>query len=309
MALWTNIRRVTRIGFFNFWRNGFVSLSSVLVMTVALLVISSTIFFGQVLDHSLSELKKKVDVNVYFVTDAPESDILSLKASLEKLPEVQSTEYVSREQVLDSFRQLHANDEITLQALDELGSNPFGATLNVKAVTPSQYEGIAKFLDQEDIANKDGARLIDKVNYNQNKAAIDNLSKVINTANRLGLIIVFALVILSIIITFNTIRLAIYISREEIGVMRLVGASAAYIRWPFVVGGMLNGIVSGIVTLILLYPITYWLAQSSREFFLGFDIFAYYLAYFGQIFLIIVGVGIAIGAVSSYLAVMRYLRR
>ncbi|NCN08203.1 hypothetical protein GW944_01355, partial [Candidatus Parcubacteria bacterium] len=219
--IWVNVKRILRSGFFNFSRNTFVSLSSVLVMVITLSVISSLIFLSAILNKSLDTIKDKVDVNVYFVTTAVEDDILSIQKTLEGLPDVASITYTSREQALQDFRILHENDQLTLQALDELGENPLGASLNIKAKEPSQYEGIAQFLQTEPLLSKDGGTIIDKVNYFQNKVAIDKLNNIINTADSLGFIIVIVSVIVSILITFNTIRLSIYISREEISVMQL----------------------------------------------------------------------------------------
>ena len=131
--LWTNIKRILRTGFVSFWRNGFVSLASVLVMTVTLFVIGSLVFNNALLDSSIGELKDKVDINVYFLTSADEESILSLKKTIEAFPEVARAEYVSREQALENFRKRHEDDTLTLQALDELGENPLGAVLNIKA--------------------------------------------------------------------------------------------------------------------------------------------------------------------------------
>jgi len=307
--MWIKIKRVIRSGFYSFWRNGFVSLSSIMVMIVTLFVIGSTIFSGVVLRSTLDQIKSKVDINVYFTTSADEDDIFAMKDSLEKLPEVAPPiVYVSREDALADFRKKHQNDEITLQALDELGENPFGATLNIRAKEPSQYESIAKFLDSNNALSADGEVIIDKVNYYQNKEAIDRLTKVINSANRLGFILTILLIGISILITFNTIRLVIYMSKDEISVMRLVGASTGYIRGPFFVAGSIYGFISAIITLILFYPITIWLGNTTADFFVGLNVFHYYSAHFGQIFLIIVGSGVFIGSVSSYLAVRRYLK-
>jgi cell division transport system permease protein len=115
------------------------------------------------------------------------------------------------------------------------------------------------------------------------------------------------LIIMALLITFNTIRLAIYITREEISVMKLVGASSMYIRGPFVVAGMLYGLIAGIITLILFYPITAWLGKETMNFFIGVNVFDFYIAHFGEIFLIIMAAGIIMGAISSFLAVRRYL--
>ncbi len=304
----TNTRRIVKTGFFSFWRNGFVSLSSIVVMLVTLSVIGGLIFLSAILNTTLTQIQNKVDINVYFVTSAPEGNILSLKKTIEGLPEVANVDYTSREQALADFKAKHENDEITLQALDELGENPLGATLNIRAKDPSQYEGIAKFLSNQGTLSTGDDSIIDKVNYFQNKTAIDRLSKIIDSANRLGLVTTIVLALISIIITFNTIRLAIFISKDEISVMRLVGADAGYIRGPFMVAGIMYGAVAAIITLIMFFPITLWLGGVTQNFFLGLNIFNYYLENFGQFFLILVGCGALIGAVSSGLASRKYLK-
>ncbi len=306
--MWIKIKRVIRAGFFNFWRNGFVSLSSILVMVVTLFVIGSTIFSGVILRSTLDQIRDKVDINVYFVTSAAEKEILAIKKNIELLPEVAPpVNYVSKEQALADFKKRHENDQFTLQALTELGENPLGATLNIKAKDPSQYESIAAFLQSKNALSSDGSSIIDKVNYYQNKEAIDRLTSIINSADKLGFILTLVLIVISILITFNTLRLVIYMSRDEISVMRLVGASRGYIRGPFFVAGAIYGFISGILALILFYPITIWLGDKTETFFVGINLFRYYTSNFGEIFLIIVGSGIFIGAISSYLAVRKYL--
>ncbi len=302
---WINTKRIIKSGFVSFWRNGFVSLSSVLIITLTLFSLGSIIFAGALLNSSLEEVKSKVDINVYFVPAASEDDILALKNKIESLPEVAVVDYVSREKALANFKERHANDEITLQALDELGENPLGAILNISAKETSQYEGIAKFLDSE---AGDNNSFIDKVNYYQNKAAIDTLTRMINGGTTIAFGITLALVIISILIALNTIRLAIYIAREEISVMRLVGASNRYIRGPFIVAGIMYGVVSAFITLVLLYPATLWVGSITETFFSGFSVFSYYLSNFFQLFVLLMGVGILLGAISSYLAVRKYLR-
>jgi len=261
------------------------------------------------LGATLEQIKDKVDINVYFVRSATEEDILVLKDDLEKLPEVASPiVYVSREQALINFQDRHQNDQFTLQALEELGENPLGATLNIKAKDPSQYESIAKFLQSDSALSAGGTTIIDKVNYYQNKETIDRLTRIISSANKLGSILTIFLVIISVLITFNTIRLVIFMSRDEIGVMRLVGASGSYVRGPFFVAGALYGFISAILTLVLFYPVTLWLGSTTERFFVGLNVFDYYTSNFGQIFLIIVASGIFIGSISSFLAVRRYLK-
>ena len=306
--LWTSIKRVFRSGFFNFWRNGFVSLSSVLVMVVTLFAIGYVIFMSAILTTSLSEIKNKVDINVYFVTTASADDIISLQKTVEGLPEVLSVVYTSREDALTAFKDRHQNDDGALTALDELADNPLGASLNIKAKDSTQYESISNFLQGKNIISADGSTIVDKVTYAQHKVAIDKLNKIIDAVHRLGFIISLVLVLVSVLITFNTIRLAIYLSKEEISVMRLVGASQSYIRGPFIIGGIMYGLVSALITLIIFYPITLWLGKATSNFFIGLNIFHYYVSNLGVIALIIIGSGILIGAVSSFFAVRKYLK-
>ncbi len=302
--LTTNLKRVIKSGFYSFVRNGFVSLSSIMVMIVTLLFIGSIIFFSAGMNSTLEELRSKVDVRVSFQTTASEDTIISLKNSLENLPEVSEVVYTSSEDVYLSFVEKHKNDPTTLSALEELGENPLGATLNIKTHETSQYEGVATFLEN---MKERGDSEIYNINYFQNKEAIDTLTRIIDSAERFGLILTLALVAASILITFNTIRLAIYISKDEISVMRLVGASTSYIRWPFVVVGIIYGIMAGIITLAVFYPVTFWLGPMTERL-MTLNIFEHYVSNFGPIFLILVGSGIFIGAVSSYLAVKKYLK-
>ncbi len=303
----TSIKRVIRAGFVGFWRNAFVSLSAIFVITVTLIVVGGTMLFGQLLNTSLTQIRDKVDINVYLVTSAPEEAILDLKTSLESLPDVREVNYTSREDALRDFRERHRNDELTIQALEELGDNPLGASLSIRAKETSQYESIATFLEQHREAELTESPLIDRINFNQNKEAIDKLTRIIETVERASYITMLVLIASSVLIAFNTIRLTIYTSREEISVMRLVGASNMYIRGPFVLQGIMYGLVSGIVTLLVLYPIVLWLGPHTTTFF-SFNIFEYFVTNFGYFFLVLVGSGIVLGTVSSTLAIARYLR-
>lgn len=306
--LFTDIKRIGKGGLLGFWRNGVVSLSSILVMVVALFMVGSTILMSAFLESTLAQLKDKVDINAYIVPDAAESDILALKSELQQLPEVSQVDYISQDQELQNFKTRHQGDQLQLQALDEVGGNPFGAVLNIKAVDPSQYAAIGEFLKSDSALSKSGSSIIASTNYNNNKVAIDRLSSIITGVHQVGIVIVGALVLISILITFNTIRLAIYTAREEIAVMRLVGARNYYIRGPFVIEGILYGIVAALISIALFYPITLWLKDSTSGLFQGIDLFQYYVANFNQIFLVIIGTGIILGALSSYLAVRKYLK-
>jgi cell division transport system permease protein len=304
----TKLRRIVRTGFYTFWRNGTVSLASVLVMIVSLWAIGSIAFGSALLDTALAELKDKIDVNVSFVTTAKEEDVLAVKHSLESLPEVLLVTYVSPEEALAAFKERHQNDQSILAALDELGENPLGAVLNVKARDPSQYASVAEFLGGDGALSASGVSIIDRVNYFQNKTAIDRLTAIIRSADKLGFLLTLAMAGIATLIAFTTIRLTIYIARDEISVMRLVGASKAYIQGPFVVVGTIYGLAGGLATLILFFPAAYYAASATGSFFSGFSIFSYYLRHFFEIAGIVLVSGILIGALSSMLAVRRYLK-
>lgn len=309
MSLQTDSKRIVRWGLINFYRNTVVSMASILMMTVTLTVIGVTIFINAVLGFSLTQIENKVDVNVYFYPDATESEILDVQNMLEKLPEVAEVSYVSRDQALDDFRRRHANDYLTLQALDELGGNPLGATLNIRAQESGQYESIAKTLDSNENLSQGANAIIEKVNYNQNKEIIERLTNIMQSVRTIGLGITLFFVGISILITFNTIRLAIYMAREEIAAMRMVGAENKYIQGPFMVEGIVYGVISSIITLVLFYPITLWLTSNTESFFGGMSLLQYYGDNFLQFFVILLVAGILIGMVSAWFAIRKYLKK
>ena len=306
---WINTKRIARHGLIGFIRNGFISLAAVLVMTITLFVAALLLIGGAALTSTLQSLTDKVDVMVYFTTSATDAQIQELHKNLTALPEVASVTPVSRDLAIAQFRERHKNDQLTIQALDALGSNPLGASLEIRARETSQYEGIAKYLEVQQVSQTGPGAVIDKVNFFQNKTAIDRLTNIIDTSNRVGAAIAIILGVASLLIVFNTIRLAIYTARDEIGVMNIVGASHWYVRGPFMIAGVLYGFTAALIVLIILYPLTAWLGPDS-EIFLGagvFNVFTYYVDSFAFLFLAIMGSGIALGAVSSYLAVRRYL--
>ncbi len=303
----TSLRRVFRSGFVGFWRNAYVSLSSVFVIAVALFVIGVTILLDQLLTASLQNLQSKVDINVYFVTTADEGAIFALQNSLEALPDVAAVTYTSREDALARYREMNQNNAVAMQALEELGDNPLGATLAIQAVDTSFYENIANFIEEKRLQEASSAPLIDSVNYTRTREAIDRLTSIIDAVERGSLIAMLILIVAAVLITFNTIRLAIYTAREEIAVMRLVGAGNMYIRGPFLIQGVLYGLIAAIIAMLIIYPLVVWIGPQTAEFF-EFDIYTYFASDFMRIFFILAGIGIVLGLVSSLLAIARYLK-
>lgn len=302
------IKRVLVSGGKSFARGGAVSAATVLIMTVTLAIIGSLIFLSALLTFTLNTIKDKVDVSVYFVTSASESDILAMQNKIEKLPQVASVTYTSADDALVAFRARHASDQLTLQALDELGGNPLDASLEVRAKNPSDYDSIASFLEASPALSSSGTSIIDRINYAQNKEVINRLALAIQATREIGFAVVIFFAIASILIAFATIRLAIYVAKDEIAVMRLVGASNAYIQGPFIVTGIVTGITAALVVLILLWPATWYVGSKTSEWFGGFSVAGYYSSHFPLVFGILMLSGIALGAAASILAIRRYLK-
>lgn len=262
---------------------------------------------GSMLDTTLQQIEEKVDVNVYFTTDAPESDILALRSALESRPDVAAVEYVSQEDALTTFRSENRDDDLIIQALEELDENPLGAHLNVQATDSANYDDIASYLNSDAPVVANSQDIIHSVNYEQNREAINRLTNIIQSIDTFSFLIMLVFAVIASMIVFNTIRLAIFASRDEISVMELMGASRAYIRGPFVVEGVMYGIISALITLLLFYPISLWGAEFTSNFFGSSGSFTYYVNNFGELFVILMVTGIGLGGISSYIAVRKYL--
>jgi len=304
---WLNFRRIMRSGLINFFRGGTVSLSALLVMIVTLFFISSILFVSGILDFTLNSLRDKVDVNISFVNDVQEAEVMNIKQVLEGLPEVERVEYVSAADALTEYIEKNKDKQDLISAISELDENPLGPILNIKAKQPSQYENVKRFLDQNYASG--GTSIIYDINYAEKKAAIEKLDQIINAVDRIGAIVAIVFILLSIFITLNTIRLAIYTSREEINVMKLVGAESYYISGPFIITGAIYGLISAVIVLLALLPITYFLGGNIKAIFFDFSLFAYYMSNVFWFTFMIIGAGIAIGVLSSLIAVYRYIRK
>lgn len=304
----TTTRRIFKAGILGFYRNKFISLGTVFVMIITLSLIASIFFVRSAIDTTLSQLKSKVDVNVYFAVNAPEENIKEFSLQVKNLPEVESVEYTSREQALDEFKLRHKNDELTLQALQEIGENPLGAVLAIKAKDTNQYEVIAQYVEGGSEYLKQNPGLVEKVNYRNNKVIIDKLNIITKGVNLWGQILAAIFIVISVLITFVTIRLAIYVFREEISVMKLVGADNLYVRGPFIVEGMLYGAISATITMLLFWPLSAWATAHTLDYLAGISFLEYYTSNFFSLYGTLLLTGMGVGAVSSFLAVRRYLK-
>src|SRR3989344_5181708 len=225
--------RVLKYGLQNFWRNGWLSTATVAVMVIALLMFLGLRIFDAIMVQALASVRDKIDISVYFKTNTPEDEILKIQRSLQSLPEVKQVEYISRDKALDLFKEKHQDDPTVSQALTEIGENPLSASLNIKADDPEQYGVIASYLEADAFKPYFEKPPVSA----QNQVVIERLVRIVNAVETSGFALTALLALVAGLVTFNTIRLAIYSNREEIGIMRLVGASNALIRGPYLVDG------------------------------------------------------------------------
>jgi len=303
----TLLKRILKAGLQGFYRNRTVSLSSILILTITLSIILSVIFFRTVFNYTIGEVKNKVDIRLYLKTEATEQSTNNIRDILQKLPETKSVSYVSKEEALAIFKEKNANNQSSLDALNNIDTNPFPASIIVQAKDSNMYASIIDKINNQDILGADEAS-VDKINYLDLKDSIDRLNNIVSWVTSAGYAIALIFVIMSIMIVYNTIRLAIFVFKDEISVMKLVGASNMYIRGPFIVESCIYGIIAALATIALAYPATLWIAKNTVNFFEGLNIFTYYKENFFQLSLLMILFGVLISVISSILAVRKYLK-
>ncbi len=301
----TALYRIIKYGFKNFWRQRLISLATLTIILLAILVFQGLLIFNAMATNLLTSIQDKIDISVYFKTNAPEDEILRLKRSLEGLSEVKSVEYISRERALEIFRERHKDDEddSIIRAIEELGENPLPASLNIKAYDPTKYSVIAAYLGDDSLK-----AIVDKVSYSQNQVVIDKMASIIDISKRSGIILTIIMSLVAIIVSFNTILLAIYSNREEIGIMRLVGASNAFIRGPFMVEGIIYGVIASILALAITFPIVYIVSPYLQILSSDINLKTYFLDNVFILFSYQLLFGIGIGVISSLIAIRKYIR-
>lgn len=300
----TTFLRIIKYGFLGFWRNGWLSTVTIIIMLLALLVFEGLIITNTVANTAISSLEDKLDISVYFKSETPEDEILKIKKSLEGLSETKSVEYISKDEALAIFKENHLDDTTISAALEELKNNPLLASLNIKADEPKNYAVINAKLSQD--AFKD---YIDSAPYSSDQGLIIERSiKISDTLKKLGLISTIIFAAIAILITFNTIRLAIYSNREEISIMRLVGASNIFTRGPYIVEGIIYGLIAGTLSFVVIIPIIYGTSYYVKTFIPEMNLWQYLLSNSIKLIGYQLLFGVGLGAFSSFIAVRKYLK-
>lgn len=279
-----------------FWRNAVMSLAATATMVLMLLLLAGFWIIQTGLLAGLQFTEQKVNVVAYLQTNATDSQVQTLESQLQAMPEVASVTYVSRDQALAQFRQsteAQGREDLTRY----LDSNPLFASLEVKLSDPSHVRVVSDTL-RADPSIRNVINIEDLVNN------VLTVTGILRTAGTVLLIIVG---VIALFIIINTIRLAVLARAEEIEVMRLVGASDAFIRWPFVFEGAMVGLLGATATLAILAGV----AEPLSQFMAGF--FRVLPLQFGSLtrdlVVLVMGTGVGLGIVGSWLSVRTYLIR
>jgi len=297
------LSRTFKSGFTHFRRNGWLSFAVISIISLTLLIISTLIVLSIAANLIIRSVQDKVDISVYFKSDTQESKIMDFRSTVLQYKEVKSADYVSKNRALDEFKAKNADNPTIMQSIDAIGDNPLNASVNIKAVTPDKYDVIATAVQNS--AFKDD---ISRINYAKNKIVIERLNNVLSTTRNVGAMLATLFSLIAVLITFNAIRITIYAHRQEIKIMRLVGASNPYIRMPFIFEGIIYGTMSAIAVMIILFPLIKFVAPYLGGAVSVRDVQANFIHNLWLIFLIQLVTGVALGTISSLIAIRRYLK-
>ncbi len=302
------LSRIFSYAFKNFFRNAFISFSTIFITTTALFVVGLSLLANILLTDIVDGIKERVDITVYFKTTTDEEAIIDFKSYIEELEGVKDVLYVSRNEALVEYRKRHATDIALIEGLEELETNPLRARLHVSAEDTIHYEAIAGSIRDRDLFSDAQTSLIDKINFFENQLVIDRLSNSIRLSEIMTLTVLAILITASFIISFMTIRITIYTNREELKLMKLVGASRLYSEGPFIIEGVFYGAISGITATALLYPFSLWAGNLTENFLGGFNILFYYTEHVAWLMGILVLIGVSISVLSALLSLLKKLK-
>ncbi len=297
--------RTLKFAWQDFYRNIWLSIATITILILTLLSVNFVVAVNAVTGAASAMVQDKVDISLHFQNDVPEEKILTIKKDLSDLSEIAAVNYISRDQAIADFKARHANEPSILQALDHLSSNPLGAVLEIRARQLDDYPTILAALDRPEY-NK----LITSKDYKDRQLIVEVLSSITERIRQIGGGIIIVFTIIAGLIVFNTVRVAIYTHREEIGMMKLVGATNWFVRLPFVIEGVMYGLSATLITIIVLYPLLGFLQPYINGLLSGSD--WQLLGYFNQHAIFIFGCELLaislLNVLSALIATRRYLR-
>ena len=305
------IGRTFREALKNFWRNGWLSAASVSVLALSLFVLGILFVVSKAGEFAIKKTQDKVNVSVYLKSDVEKERAMEIKSEIEKNEKVSSVEYISREEALEIFKKNNANNPVIVQSLEEIGENPLLSSLVLIAKDPGLYDALA-----EDISNSSFKEDISRMNYSRVKESIEKLNGNMADLKKVWMLLSGIFVAISVLIVFNTIRITIYTHRQEIEVMRLVGASNTFIRLPFIFEGLIYGLIASVLSMGLLFAfvktVTLRSALSvtpgSYSIIYSQNLLDLYFSNLAFLFLIQIFFAAVIGIFSSLVAMRKYLK-
>jgi cell division transport system permease protein len=301
-----SLSRIIKFSFQNFFRNFWLSVVTITIIVLTLFSVTCLVFINAITEQSVNIVKSKVDVSLYFNPTTTPEQVFGVQGAIENLPYVKNVEYVSKSDALVKLREQYKDSELILESLKELDNNPLGDTLIVNTQQTSDYQKVVDFVN----GTEQYAVLIDSQSFDDNGYIIDKLEKITSQVKRIGWGVTIFFAVISLLVIINTIRIAIYTHRDEISIMRLVGASNRFIRGPFVGEAILYAFLGSIITFVL----TYFVAAFSDPYVQGllgqtdFSLMKYLTV---NVFLIFGGemIGIIfISVIATSLALRRYLK-
>jgi cell division transport system permease protein len=299
LKLW----RTFKEGLKNFYRNGWLSIATGSVMAVSLYIMSLTILIAVGSETAVKNIEERINISVYFKPEVGEDVILGIRDKISSYKEIKSVDYVSKEEALEEFIETSNNDPAIKEALEEIGENPLLPALVIKARDTEDYDLVARAIEQSSYNE-----YISRINYEKNKSAIEKLTNLIRTMEKIGFALSAIFIAVAILITFNTIRITIYAHRQELEVMRLVGASNMYVRMPHVFEGIFYGLSSATSVLILIYVTFQFIAPLFQKIISREALVSFYFHNFALMLILLVFSGVFFGVVSSLIAIRRYLK-
>jgi cell division transport system permease protein len=305
---YTTLWRIIHTGIVNFIRNASLAIAAMAVMIVTLTIVLFSLIANATFANTINQITSKIDISVYLKDTVTPAQSSQLVAQLQKLPNTQSVTYLSKDQVLKNFIQQNANNQ-QLQSAADATSNPLPATIRIKPRDLNKINDIKAFLDKPAVTALES----EPTSYNGSlKQAIDNITHATNVLREIGIIAVIVFAVVSALIIFNTIQMAIFNRRDEIQIMRLLGASTSYIRGPFIVESAIYGLLSAVISVLIVNSIFVAASSTLQATTFGLLDIGYAVTYFDHRFWKFLGmqlmVGILIGTVSSVIATRRYLK-
>jgi cell division transport system permease protein len=302
------VERIIKNGFINFGRNVWLAIAAIAMMAITLTILLFAIVANSTFTHTIHDLTSHIDVVEYLKDDITQAQRDKQISQLKNLPNVQSVEYTSKNEALKAYQKQNINNPTLLAAISQT-DNPLPASITIKPLDPNRLQEVQNFLDKP--AQK--ALQSDPTSYSgDRKAAIDKITSATHFFQQAGVVGIIVFIIISMLIIFNTIRMAIFNRRDELIIMRLLGATPAYIRGPFIVETMLYGAVAAAISLVVVWSLFKVASSTLQASSLGLLDISYSSNYFSDhLFLILtiqILVGILIGAASSGIATRRYLR-